>query len=57
MLSGYWYAGLNCGTRKISWVRKHVIDEDSEGVVIPRNRIHRMSLYQKENDEKLVFGS
>lgn len=56
LLSGYWYVGLNCKTKKIKWVQKHEVSEDSEGIIIPRNRIIRMSRYKDEVDRKMVFG-
>ena len=59
LLSGYSYIEKSNDPKeyqeKIKWIRKYEIKEDSKGIIIPRSRIIKMSLYNDKIDEKIVF--
>ncbi len=59
LLAGYKYvvSEKNRETEKIKWITKYEVTEDSEGIIIPRNKIIHFCLYDEDLHKNLVFNS
>ena len=55
LLSGYKY--VSSDRERFKWIKRYTIEEDSEGIIIPRNKIIRLSLYNEENHKDMVFAT
>ena len=53
LLTGYRY--IKNGQEKIQWIKKYDLDEDSSGIIIPRNKIIHFCQYDKEQHDDIVF--